>query len=104
MEIFARSQKKGEVHFQTITLREKKTGKTREFRLMDQNNIYDIKKQGLFTDFESSTKLEVEFDYDTDEEQIKQSKTMLLDDLNQAIDFYVREDPIKLVSNVMTHV
>lgn len=52
-------------------------------------------------DFEKQAKLEVEFDYDTDAEQIKCSKDMLLDDLFQAIDFFVREDPIKLVANVM---
>lgn len=63
--------------------------------------IYEAKKAGLLTDFESNSKLEVEFDYDTDVEQISQSKTMLIDDLTQAVDFYVREDPIKLVRNVI---
>jgi len=53
------------------------------------------------SDFENQAKLEIEFDYDTDVEQITHSKTMLLDDLIQAVDFYVREDPIKLVDNVM---
>lgn len=47
------------------------------------------------------TKLEVEYDYDTDVEQQKHSKRMLLFELSQAIEFYVKEDPIKLVDNVL---
>lgn len=45
-------------------------------------------------------KLEVEYDYDTDTDQIRHSKTMLVRELQQAIDFFVMEDPIKLVDNV----
>jgi hypothetical protein len=34
-------------------------------------------------------KLEIEYDYDTDAEQISHSKNMLLRELQQAIDFFV---------------
>ena len=47
------------------------------------------------------TKLEVEYDYDTDAEQQRHSKKMLLHELNQAIEFYVRDEPLKLVENVL---
>ena len=47
------------------------------------------------------TKLEVEYDYDTDAEQQKHSQRMLLHELSQAIEFYVRDEPIKLVDNVL---
>ena len=47
------------------------------------------------------SKLEIEYDYDTDCEQIQLSKKMLLKDLVEAIQFYVQDDPIKLVDNIM---
>ncbi len=47
------------------------------------------------------TKLEVEYDYDTDGEQLRQSKRMLVHELTQAIDFYVRDEPLKLITNVL---
>ena len=47
------------------------------------------------------TKLEVEYDYETDEEQQRHSKKMLLHELSQAIDFYVCDEPVKLVNNVL---
>jgi hypothetical protein len=46
------------------------------------------------------SKLEVEYDYDTDSEQKSHSKDMLLRELFQAIEFFVKEDPLKLVDNV----
>lgn len=47
------------------------------------------------------TKLEIEYDYDTDEEQKTRSTSMLLRELTQAIEFFVQEDPLKLVDNVL---
>lgn len=43
------------------------------------------------------TKLEVEYDYDTDAEQQRQSKRMLFHELSQAIEFFVKEEPLKLI-------
>lgn len=54
----------------------------------------------VVTNFDVS-KLEIEYDYDTDEEQKNRSKDMLLRELTQAIEFYVQEDPLKLVDNVL---
>ena len=46
------------------------------------------------------SRLEVEYDYDTENEQLVYSKDMLKRDLLQAIEFYIREDPFKLVENI----
>jgi hypothetical protein len=46
------------------------------------------------------TKLEMEYDYDTEPEQQNHSRNMLMKELEQAIEFYVKEDPLKLVDNV----
>jgi len=45
-------------------------------------------------------KLEVEYDYDTDHEVLRQSTSMLRRELLQAIEFFVKEDPLKLVDNL----
>ncbi len=82
-----------------ITLRHRKTGQEFSYSLFEQKKCY--KNTTLFAEFEAKSKLEVEFDYDTDEEQLRCSKTMLLEDLTQAVDFYIRDDPIKLVENVL---
>ena len=39
-------------------------------------------------------KLEVEYDYDTEKEQIKYSKTMLETDLQDAIDWFITDNPL----------
>ena len=46
------------------------------------------------------SKLEVEYDYDTDEEQKTHSCKMLMKELEAAIDFFVTDDPFKLVDNL----
>lgn len=45
-------------------------------------------------------KLEIEYDYDTESEQIQHSKTMLLTDLEDAIEWFVMDDPIHIVQNL----
>ena len=59
--------------------------------------IFD--KKTVIHDFDMS-KLEVEYDYDTDSEQRTHSKEMLSFELCQAIDFFVKEEPLKLVGNL----
>ena len=54
----------------------------------------------IINNFDMS-KLEVEYDYDTDCEQLTHSKKMLFHELLQAIDFFIKEDPIKLVDNLL---
>ncbi len=81
-----------------LKLRDKKTGQTLEFRLMDEDMIKTLQNP-IVTNFDMS-KLEVEYDYDTDCEQLKYSKKMLLKELMQAVDFFIRDDPIRLVDNI----
>ena len=57
-----------------------------------------FKKGSHFNQFDMS-KLEVEYDYDTEHEQIHQSQGMLQTDLKDAIDWFVADDPLKIVSN-----
>jgi hypothetical protein len=80
-------------------LRDKKTGQVYEFSMIEEYLMSGFKNNSCITDFDM-TKLEVEYDYDTDEEQQSQSRKMLLHELQQAIDFYIREDPLKLVDNI----
>lgn len=47
------------------------------------------------------SKLELEYDYDTDEEQIYRAKSLLMKENLKAIDFFVKEEPILLVGNSM---
>jgi hypothetical protein len=45
-------------------------------------------------------KLEIEYDYSTDHEQITRSVKMLNIELTEAINFFVCDDPLKLVENL----
>ena len=45
------------------------------------------------------SKLEDEYDYDTESEQIIQSKTMLATDLHDAVEWFVIGDPLEVVGN-----
>lgn len=71
-----------------------------EFPLYSENEMVNFRTNPIITNFDMS-KLEVEYDYDTDGEQLKHSKKMLFHELLQAIDFFIKEDPIKLVDNVL---
>jgi len=46
------------------------------------------------------SKLEVEYDYDTESEQIATSKTMLKTDLCDAIEWFVMDDPLNIIHNL----
>lgn len=48
-------------------------------------------------------KLEVEYDYDTELEQIGHSKTMLATDLQDAIEWFILDDPLNIVNNLNTY-
>ena len=50
----------------------------------------------------SMDKLEVEYDYETDEEQIYRAKKYLVGESRMSIEFVVKEDPLILVSNLRT--
>ena len=46
------------------------------------------------------SKLEIEYDYDTDEEQIYRAKKLLMNDTFLATEYYVKDDPFSLVENL----
>lgn len=46
------------------------------------------------------TKLEEEYDYETDSEQIYTAKKHMLTESIMAIEFYIKEDPVLLVQNL----
>lgn len=46
------------------------------------------------------SKLEVEYDYETDQEQARQSRDYLYRDFSYAIEFFVKENPMVLVENL----
>lgn len=84
---------------QQLKLRDKRTGALREFPLFKENDISHISGSAVVTNFDMS-KLEVEYDYDTDVEQLGNSRYMLLRELKQAVEFYITDDPLKLVDNL----
>lgn len=45
-------------------------------------------------------KLELEYDYDTDEEQLNAAKRMLTKENIDAVEYFVKEDPLILVGNL----
>ena len=83
-----------------LTLRNKRTGEVQHFSVFRESKLPNYMDHAVVTNFDMR-KLEIEYDYDTDEDQIVHSRKMLLRELDQAIDFYVKEDPIKLVDNVL---
>jgi hypothetical protein len=47
------------------------------------------------------SKLEMEYDYDTDEEQIQRAKKLLKRENVMAIEYFVKEEPLLLVGNLI---
>ena len=80
-------------------LRNKKTGEVRPFNLYSGTSCPKFLSNEIVSNFDMK-KLEVEYDYDTDKDQMGHSISMLRRELQQAVDFFVSEDPIKLVENV----
>lgn len=44
-------------------------------------------------------KLEPEYDYDTDEDQLQAARQMLMNDNFDAIQYFIHQDPLDLVGN-----
>ena len=63
-----------------------------------ESELSKIRNNAEVTQFDMS-RLEVEWDYDTDADQIKDSHKMLYNDLCAAVDFFVKENPLNLVEN-----
>ena len=83
-----------------MTLRNKRTGEVQQFSLFREILLPNYMQNAVVTNFDMR-KLEIEYDYDTDVDQIDHSKKMLVRELEQAIDFFVQDDPIRLVDNVL---
>lgn len=82
-----------------LTLRRKGTGELKKFSLFKDELLEGIRQSESVSRFDMS-RLEVEYDYETETEQIRQSVTMLREDLNDAINFFVMQDPLTLIENV----
>jgi hypothetical protein len=50
----------------------------------------------------NTNKLEVEYDNDTDEEQISDCRDMLRKELWDVVQFFVKDDPLKIIENLNT--
>lgn len=83
----------------------KKTDEKTEFTMYNEDALSFMHKPLLcdesqsIADF-SMDKLEVEYDYETDEEQIYRAKKYLVGENRMSIEFVVKEDPLLLVSNL----
>ena len=85
-----------ESQIKTMCLHKKSSKELKRFNLLDEDILKGIKLSQAVSKFDMS-RLEVEYDYETESEQIKQSKSMLQDDLNDAIEFFVNSDPLRLI-------
>lgn len=63
-----------------------------------EDHLTGIKQSESVSKFDMS-RLETEYDYETEPEQIRQSQKMLMEDLHDAIDFFVTKDPLQLIEN-----
>ena len=82
-----------------FTLKVKSSGEQKKFSLLDEEKFMPGLNGVRVTQFDMS-KLEVEYDYDTEQEQIVHSQQMLATDLADAIDWFVMDDPLKICNNL----
>ncbi len=100
MEYFTRLQSSAaKLVARNLRLKDKKTGMVYEFPIFNEKDINGFRNHPIITSY-NMNKLEVEYDYETEDEQLKQSAKMLIYELHQAIEFFIKEDPFKLVENI----
>ena len=100
MEYFTRLQSSAaKLVARNFRHRDKKTGQVYDFPIFNEKDIFGLKNNAIISSLNMS-KLEIEYDYETEDEQLKSSAKMLLHELQQAIDFFIKEDPFKLVDNI----
>ena len=80
---------------EVLKLVNKSTNIPRDFTLFRQQDLCNNKAIQF-----DITKLELEYDYDTDIEQIAKCKEMLENELRETVDFFLKDDPLKLVENL----
>ena len=89
----------------TVVLLNKKTDVKTEFTVYNESALKFMHK-GLIADKTVSIakypmdKLEVEYDYETDEEQIYRAKKYLVAEQAMSVEFCIKDDPLVLVSNL----
>lgn len=83
----------------SLALKQKGTATVRQFCVFAEDRLVGIKQSESVSKFDMS-RLETEYDYETEHEQIRQSQRMLAEDLADAIDFFVTKDPLQLVENL----
>lgn len=88
------------IPFTDFKLKDKESGLEQSFNKYKESELSTIRNNEEITQFDMG-KLEVEWDYDTDAEQIKVSHRVLTRDLFAAVEFFVKDDPINLIENTM---
>ena len=86
-----------------FALRVKSTGESKKFNLISEEGFLKSLDRNARVSHYDMNKLEVEYDYDTELEQIGHSKTMLATDLKDAIDWFVMDDPLDIVHNLTAY-
>lgn len=94
---------KPKLPFAVLSLTNKKLGSKHKYKVYKEADLEFLRATGNgskpILDF-NMKKLELEYDYDTDEEQICAAKSMLWRENIDAVDYFVKEDPLILVGNL----
>lgn len=78
----------------------KASGEGRKFNMLSEERfLKHLDSRNAVSRYDMN-KLEVEYDYDTENEQIVHSRSMLETDLQDAIDWFVMDDPLNIVQNL----
>lgn len=94
-----RDEAKTAPDWEEITLRKPKTGEQMCFNQLDEKALAARLRNSEAVKFDMN-KLEAEYDYDTDKDAIANSKEFLYKDLYHAVEFFVKDCPLKLVHNI----
>lgn len=92
------AEQEQEATHESLTLRVKPTGEDKKFTMIKDESLMENAMISLL----DMNKLEVEYDFETELEQVAFSKTMLTKDISDAIEWFVNEDPLDIVHN-LTH-
>ena len=89
--------------FKAINLVDKRTGTKAKYKLYKDHDLEFLrpKTPGAKQIIQFKMKdLELEYDYDTDEDQLKAARGMLMKENLDAVEYFVKEDPLILVGNL----
>ena len=95
----------GALPWRSLSLVNKRTREKREFKMYKEDDLKFLRAPTPAGDTLMSfnmKKLELEYDYDTDEEQLCAAQAMLMRENLDAVQFYIKEgDPLILVENLV---